>query len=616
MAGVLSLPLVLASCSDDVDVAGTGVSTDSGVESAFDFSSTADLTVSISYPAYANVEVYDKIPDGKNDAKLLYRTVTGANGKFKTKVTLPAKYIGKKVYAIAVGAGCPLVTEATVTAEGLNIAAKSSKVVYNTISNYTEEEISTINAGIDHNLPNEEHNYYRLQNYVKGENIDITLDKDADQVVVTFLRAEGYNDNSLYYYVYSGSGSVNINNFINDDYKVFGPFNSNPSETNMDKNAGRHAGYSVILTKGAPENDMKFKAGDKIGFILVSNDGTIRKFATNKEFNDNSGNYDQCARFVYNNEAIVYTFEDRPVELGTHWAWGPLFGDHYGYWFRELPEGDFNDFTFMVKANPSDAISDEDIPDLPTPPFYTSSQSAPYEGTVAFEDLYPSQGDYDMNDFVSRYSLVATTYVLYDPETETIQPPHYLGRVDYEFTPVWDGAAYGCDFNFILEMGNDSFSQSYKREQVHVYTLEANGVMNAIDVEPIRGAIDCGFEFVIDSDGSERCVAGVELGYDKEPTITWSTMFNPYITVSNTNYEVHLPNMPASPDATGLEGLDEYTRAYLVEGGNFPFAVNVPSANFKVAPERECINKYYPKYDNWVKSNGQEDSDWYDYPRE
>lgn len=161
-AGLASLPLLLAGCTDKEEFINNGKDkVDAEIENAFDFKMTKTVPVSIQYPYFASVEVYDQLPSVDNKAKLLLRTLTGLNGGFKGSMTLPSSYIGKTVYAIANGVDCPLITEAKITADGLKIvAAKSeSRAGDSEYNKYTDAELAEIQSGVEKLLPNEQSNY-------------------------------------------------------------------------------------------------------------------------------------------------------------------------------------------------------------------------------------------------------------------------------------------------------------------------------------------------------------------------------------------------------------------------------------------------------------------------
>lgn len=399
---------------------------------------------------------------------------------------------------------------------------------------------------------------------------------------VTFLYSEGWNDNTLYYYTYSADETLTkeqILDRISDETKLFGPWNSYPYEEDSGKGASNYRGVTKQLAG-------TFKNDDCIGFVLKScacwdnADAEDYYVYSMREHNNNKGA--QVARFVYEKKALVYTVEDEPV-----------YKLKKGKWDKQEKD-DYNDFVFIVTADPQDAITDPEIPDLPTPPYYLTSTGAPQEGTLLFEDLYPSQGDYDMNDFVVKYSLTETTSILYDPDAKEEKGDRYLEKVDCQFRPVWDGANYGHTFSFMLD--------GYKDVPTEIYTLEANNDKGALEVDVVSKTLE--FPFVVDD--NNVVTQGTVV---KDGKWDWS-VFNPFVTVQNSGYEVHLSKMKPSANAK-KDGLDEWALQYATKG-NYPYAMNIPILDYQVVEETQPIDKFYPKYTEWVEGN--HNIDWYNYP--
>ena len=59
-------------------------------------------------------------------------------------------------------------------------------------------------------------------------------------------------------------------------------------------------------------------------------------------------------------------------------------------WTNQLK--DYNDLVFHIEADPVDAITDN-IPEVKPEPPVTGTATVDYEGLLAFEDLWPRQGD-------------------------------------------------------------------------------------------------------------------------------------------------------------------------------------------------------------------------------
>ena len=617
LMGLASMPLWFASCSDEENIPAPGTEpTNPEIEAAFDFKMTTDLPVKIDYPSFAQVSVYDQLPSEGNSARLLFRSFTGANGKLQTVSTFPSAYIGKTVYVQSTGINCPLWQEATLTENGLELKAEGSRLGVETESPFSDNEMTIIRGGILTALPDNDDNREQFEQYTNGVNIDTRIKTNEDypkaNVSVTFVDAQGWNYNTLYYYTYKDGEQNNItedwirSNFVNEDHKLFGPYSTDPSIHNDRYNPNDHINDTKILSNsdGTP---IDFEQGDRIGFVLKSeNDNGVNYFFTSQEaYEDRLG---QSAVFTHENRALVYTFEDQPVYTWEEGGWKPSLPWPWweeGHW--EYNESDFNDFTFVVTTDPQQAIDHEDVPPLPIPPYYLQNTEDPKTGTLLFEDNYPEAGDYDMNDFVVTYALRRVTYIHFDPNTGTSTPPLYLGAVDYAFTPKHDGAWYGCSFDFMLNDVHET--------PVHVYDLASNQTMGGLSEETITGTVDLGFtwERYGEGDATDCRPTGTQLDAGaKNHTI--GAMFNPFITTNEKGYEIHLTKQKPSQNAK-LDGLDEAALNYVLATDNkHPYAADIPTQNYQIVTEQMTIDQFYPDFVKWVESNKTTNKDWYEHP--
>lgn len=613
LMGLVSMPLWFASCSDEENIPapGTDEPTNPEIEAAFDFKMTTDLPVKIDYPSFAQVSVYDQLPSEGNSARLLFRSFTGANGKLQTVSTFPSAYIGKTVYVQSTGINYPLWQEATLTENGLELKAEGSRVGVETESPFSDNEMTIIRGGILEALPDNQDNREQFAQYTNGVNIDTRIKTNENypkaHVSVTFVDAQGWNYNTLYYYTYKDGEQNNItedwicSNFVNDEHKLFGPYSTN--DNRYDPNPHINETKELCNADGTP---IDFVSGDRIGFVLKSQNGNdVNYYFTSQEaYEDRLG---QSAVFTHENRALVYTFEDQPVYTWEEGGWRP----HFPWWEEghwEYNESDFNDFTFVVTTDPQQAIDDEDVPPLPIPPYYLQNTENPVTGTLLFEDNYPEAGDYDMNDFVVTYALRRVTYIHFNPNTGTSTPPLYLGAVDYAFTPKHDGAWYGCSFDFMLNDVHET--------PVHVYDLASNQTMGGLSEETITGTVDLGFtwERYGEGDATDCRPSGTELDADAE-NHTIGAMFNPFITTNEKGYEIHLTKQKPSQNAK-LDGLDEAALNYVLATDNkHPYAANIPTQNYQIVTEQMTIDQFYPDFTKWVESNKTTNEDWYNHPK-
>lgn len=577
-AGLFTAMLTLGGCQDDDNAIPVeqNKSTEAQIEKAFDYNMVGAIPVTMKYPGISIVNVYDKAPEEGVNARLLYTAVTDYNGQFKGTAYIPKEYIGKTVYAIEkMNPQSPYLTEAVVKADGLTImASENTRAVLEPGKTQIE---AGIQWGVLSYLPDQKNNTSFINAEFETRNIDIELKDDAN-VKVTFVSAGGDYKETLYYYVYEKGNKptkAEIDYGIKSkENKIFEGINQQNSKNNAGKTW-------QIYQNG--NNKINLKKGQMIGFVLKTNNGNDYYYTTDAKYNDDKKVH--AARFNYKEKALIFTFEDMPVG-GKYQANNGKYGDY-----------DYNDVIIMVTADPIKSITDPEDPIIDNPPYDIEVYSEYQEGTVLFEDLYPEQGDYDMNDFVISYSMRTRMSILYNPATGANIPPYYLEALEYKFIPRWDGAEYGQKFyfRFAKDANTTIYDQIINIPETSIYELPADKYMGALDnVEPIEGEISL---------GKREIQQPIDFNWNQ---------FDPYVKVADTDYEVHLtkkyPTEGANADIT-----DEFLKRF-INKGNYPFAMNIPTLEYEVTKEQVRIDKYYPSYVKWVESNGKEATDWYNYP--
>jgi LruC domain-containing protein len=298
---------------------------------------------------------------------------------------------------------------------------------------------------------------------------------------------------------------------------------------------------------------------------------------------------------------------------------------------------DFNDAIFYVTANPVEAVVVENV--APTDDgldtdgdgisdifdrYPTDSDRAfnyvyPSEGTfgsLAFEDLWPGMGDYDMNDLVVDYSFTVVT----NPANDAVQ---MYGT--FVFRAI--GASYKNGLGFELPVPSSSVSTvtgSYMT--TGGISLSANGTESGQPLAVI---------FVTDNASSVlepgHFVNTDPAGASTEPdTIRVSVQFatpvdmydlgaapyNPFVVRDgDRGYEIHLPDK--SPTAlantaifgTGADASGDNGRYYVTRNG-LPWAIHIPSS-FAYPIERVDITFAHLRFSEWANSAGAVYGDWY-----
>ncbi|MBM9500672.1 LruC domain-containing protein [Leptospira sp. 201903071] len=260
-----------------------------------------------------------------------------------------------------------------------------------------------------------------------------------------------------------------------------------------------------------------------------------------------------------------------------------------------------------VVAAPTDSDGDG-IPDTldsyPQDPTRASLIRIPSEGvsTVAYEDLYPSAGDADLND-----------YVLHIHNEEDLNAAGDVIRLRGTYQHVARGAGYRHTFHLKLPVAvGASFSRKVVREDgKEVTTLntkkvtasdlnqgiqiheESNKTVSNPNVNP-GGVFKPGH------------IATIEIVFDS-PVKKISLGNYPYdifIKVINTGKEIHFSGLYKNSNGTDL---------YL-DSNQFPWAILVPGAwkyPYEGLDIRKDSQSGYSEFNLWVASNGTSYKDWY-----
>ena len=211
---------------------------------------------------------------------------------------------------------------------------------------------------------------------------------------------------------------------------------------------------------------------------------------------------------------------------------------------------------------------------------------------VAYEDLYPSPGDADFNDYVVKVN-----------NELDLDSSGKVVRIRGRYQHIARGAGYSHTLHLTLP-GNGTVSRSIYSSSGSLESETSNqGSLTAIEIMPRSNttisqsntgtsqAFAAGkyaeVEIILDSP-----LARNELG--RAP-------FDLYVKVINTGKEVHFPGMYFETD-----GSDRY-----MDSNGFPWALSVPKS-WSWPYESANISDAYPDFESWYLSMGQENRDWYE----
>ena len=421
-----------------------------------------------------------------------------------------------------------------------------------------------------------------------SDDADILIKEDAN-VVVNYFGGDTGAQSVFAYYCYSENASIDeIRQAAKHACVIF----PNAHKSSL----GNYSGVAVNLkyineTGSFPEEEPeRIPAGTKIGF-LIWNDGWRGVKANGNMFYStkslNSDKISHTAIFAAKNKAgervNVITMED--------WKNG---------------ENDYNDVAFVISSNPIAAI---EVPDVPNPGDRQGTEK--YSGVLDFEDNWPEQGDYDLNDVVMKYQ----SSVDYNIDNKV------LNIID-KFTLAWTGANYKNSFAYEVPFDlskaskvtvNGSETSSYSGNVITLFK----------DAKAELGVSNVNAEDMINQNIQEKTYT-VSIQFNN-PTLDKSVVvapYNPFIKVFNSATEVHLTDHKPTTGANNRfpSGADisrgDVDGTYFICKDGFPFAIHVDARldasilNLDLKKENQRIDKTYPKFAEWAKTRDPQIKWW------
>jgi len=284
-------------------------------------------------------------------------------------------------------------------------------------------------------------------------------------------------------------------------------------------------------------------------------------------------------------------------------------------------DNDFNDAIFYITANPIEAVAvnnvvkmkaandsdgdgiNDELDDFPFDPNKAFNNYAPSQastGSVAYEDLWPSKGDYDFNDLVVSYNY-----------NQVANAKNMITSLEATFTITSVGGSYKNGFGIVLPVSPSKIKSVENQVLNGKYVnVSANGTESGqsqaviIAIENAIGKVGTKIPLKITFNTP---VSTSELG---------GAPYNPFIIVNgNRGAEVHLPDLPPTALGGSMLGTgDDYSNPgngrYYKSKRNLPWALNI-YGGFSPPNEKVSIDKVYPRFIPWANSGGTTNQDWF-----
>jgi len=577
-----------------------------------------NIAATLVVPAYADTLLIDA------DYAGLMRNALGIiNGNNINCVIGGSEGYSGDIVANETGIGDKLVASSTIIS---NVVEGTSGTVYTYNTSYdlngrpqnraasdviSAELLSFINASLPGSRPVPVYHPDYLTTTTKTT---LNVTKTSD-IWVTFVSEGASYTNTLGFYKYpTGHPPASASDI--DSIKIVFP------------NASLH-GSGGAMYSGDKVLIGRFQPGTSVGFVLLQNAWN----STTKSVNTNATKY--FAEDALNNEKSGYQRHTVLLYDDTHKLFLNSFEDQQRD--NNKSDNDFNDLIYYATVSPADAISldkvnpidkptDSDgdgvtdvydkFPNDPSRAYVQCFPSQDAWGVLAFEDLWPSTGDYDLNDLVVAYHY---TYIK-NGINKTVE-------IDGDYVIKGFGATSKCGFGIQLPFTQDKISSVTGQKFLASYiSRNANGTEAgqskaviipfddpAASIPQLYANTTNGQEYV----KSDTIRVKIFLSTALTDAELGTAPFNPFLIArQQRDYEIHLPGQkPTDKANTSLFGTEnDRTSAanskYYLTATNWPWALSF-TEDFEYPTESNNISTVYLQFLNWAQSGGVLYTDWY-----
>jgi LruC domain-containing protein len=473
------------------------------------------------------------------------------------------------------------------------------------------------------------------------QSADLTL-KESAAVSVTFIGSNTCWNNCLGYYYYQGEAPTSLKDI--HVVMLFPNTQDGHSQFVNQKHGSKYYGnialergdaveliYYPRIAEGSEEGATTiFPAGMKIGFLLKSNGWGMQKSHDGINYYNgykgavkNSSVARQYNCWSASTDGLSYCPEN---EAQSAYDEGCLLNPN--------PSGESRTAKFAYEKDGQqyaivafeDAANDQDYGDvilalkpigvfqeLPVP----TSQTSTTNDVFAYEDLWPSAGDYDMNDAVVDVKEDRVWSMFKYKNTAFITKQIFKFTTDQNYVTKASGLAV------TLETKNDGQPTS----------IEMKKILPGSEEPVAANFTKDGNVYLLTGDITRELHTTyiLELTFEGGITEGNAAKIKPFIyrnVADSKRWEVHIPmeaptaKMDVSFFGKDSDRSDISQKKYYVGEGDYPFAFRLAGVGIDVFKntilkrdnESKAIDVFFPEFIEWSTSNGKKKKDWYLHP--
>jgi len=444
---------------------------------------------------------------------------------------------------------------------------------------------------------------------------ELFVSEDAE-VWVTYVHTGGGYRNTIGYYWYKEGEAPKTAADIKNKTIIF-----------PNAQAGVLTSGDKVKLNG-PVDGGAFEKDTYIGWFLISNGWQGKISNGNGTFYaDKDLNTDNNKKALRDQMVFLYDATEQILLMG----WEDIRRDYGGC------DHDFNDVIFYASWNPitsvdlsdyvpidtdekdqdEDGVADyqDEYPEDAERAFNNYSPGKNTFGTLLFEDLWPSFGDYDMNDLVLDYNI-----------NEISNANNRIKEIELTTVVRATGAGYRNGFGIQLPVSaNQVLSVEGTRLKTGTIKTLSSGVekgqklatviiMDDVnDKLPIMANVNAGnaqheADTIVVKIIFKESIRKAELG---------AAPFNPFMIINqDRGREVHLMNKQPTDlmDTEWFKTADDISAIgegkYYTSNKGFNWALHIPQS-ISYTQEKVDFTKAYSRFAEWAKSGGLSYLDWY-----
>lgn len=476
----------------------------------------------------------------------------------------------------------------------------------------TTQLLKNINTSLPEQSDVRKHNPKVLEDKYERE---LFVSEDAE-VWVTYVHTGGSYRNSIGYYYYKKGEAPKTAADIKNKTIIF-----------PNAQAGILSSGDKVKLNGP--KDGAFEKDTYIGWFLISN-GWQRNNVSNGNgifYADKDLNTDNKNTAVRDQMAFLYDATARVLLL----SWEDIRRD-----YRDC-DHDFNDVLFYASWNPitsvdvsdyvpidtsekdndKDGVADNEdaYPEDAERAFNNYSPGPNTFGTLLFEDLWPSFGDYDMNDLVIDYNV-----------NEISNAKNHIKEIQLTTVVRATGAGYRNGFGIQLPVSADQvLSVEGNRLKTSKIKTLSNGVeqgqnlATVIIIDDVNDKLPFLANVSTDNPHQEEDTIRVKIVFEEaiQKADLGAAPYNPFMIINQERgREVHLMNkqptdlMDKDLFKTGDDISSTMDGKYFLSEKGFNWALHIPKS-IPYTQEKVDFTKAYNRFSDWAKSGGRSYLDWY-----